>query len=75
MFFPLITRPTRITERRASLIDNIFTNDPLSQSVSGLFINDISDHLPIFSLISCKLRVDIDRDKFVFFSVKGVKSI
>ena len=67
MFFPLITRPTRITEHRASLIDNIFTNDPLSQSVSGLFINDISDHLPIFSLISCKLRVDIDRDKFVSF--------
>ena len=75
MFFPLITRPTRITEHKASLIDNIFTNDPLSQSVSGLFISDISDHLPIFSLISRKLREDIDRDKFVFFSVKGVKSI
>ena len=54
MFLPLITHPTRITERKASLIDNIFTNDPLSQSVSGLFINDISDHLPIFSLISRK---------------------
>ena len=67
MFFPLITCTTKITEHRASLIDSIFTNGPFSQSVSGLFINDISDHLPIFSLISRKLPEDIDRDKFVFF--------
>jgi hypothetical protein len=26
-FFPLITRPTRITEHTATLIDNIFTTD------------------------------------------------
>ena len=51
MYFLLITRPTRITANKASLIDNIFTNDPLRPSISGLFLNDISDHLPIFSLI------------------------
>ena len=50
MFFPLITRPTRITSHKASLIDNIFTNEPLNQSLSGLFLNDISDHLPIFAV-------------------------
>ena len=49
MFFPLITRPTSITANKALLIDNIFTNDPLRPSISGLFLNDISDHLPIFS--------------------------
>ena len=27
MFFPLITRPTRITSSSATLIDNIFTNN------------------------------------------------
>ena len=26
-FFPLINRPTRITQRTATLIDKIFTND------------------------------------------------
>ena len=36
MFFPLITRPTRITSHTASLV-NIFSNDPSSHSVSGLF--------------------------------------
>ena len=27
MFFPLITRPTRITSHTATLIDNIFSNN------------------------------------------------
>ena len=34
IFFPLITHPTRITSHKASLIDNIFTNEPLNQSMS-----------------------------------------
>ena len=34
----------------ATLIDNIFTNELTNQIISGLLINDISDHLPIFSL-------------------------
>ncbi|CAH3042972.1 unnamed protein product [Porites lobata] len=49
MFFPLITRPTRITSNTATLIDNIFTNNLNNLSVSGLMFCDISDHLPIFT--------------------------
>ena len=45
----LITRPTRITSRSNTLIDNIFTTS-LSNIQSGLIINDISDHLPIFQI-------------------------
>ncbi|XP_028407966.1 uncharacterized protein LOC114530582 [Dendronephthya gigantea] len=48
MFFPSITRPTRITSNSATLIDNIFTNNLDSYSFSGLLFTDISDHLPIF---------------------------
>ena len=51
MFFPLITRPTRITSNTATLIDNIFTNNLNNLSVSGLMFCDISDHLPIFTLL------------------------
>ena len=50
MFFPLITRPTRITCHSATLIDNIFVNQFFDRSRSGLFFTDISDHLPIFSI-------------------------
>ena len=45
---PLITKPTRVTSHSATVIDNIFTNNFESHIVSGLLVNDISDHLPIF---------------------------
>ena len=38
MFFPLITRSTGITSHKVLLTDNIFTNEPLDQSISGLFL-------------------------------------
>ena len=46
---PLINRPTRITDRTATLIDHIYTNnyninDKLHQ---GILVTDISDHLII----------------------------
>ena len=46
---PLIIKPTRITLESCTLIDNIFTNinDELN---SGIIINDISDHLPIYTV-------------------------
>ena len=46
--YPKITRPSRITSHCATLIDNIFTNVIDNNTISGLMINDISDHLPVF---------------------------
>ena len=48
-FYPIITKPTRITEHTTTLIDNIFTNniEKLDSSVNGILFSDISDHLPI----------------------------
>ena len=48
--YPLINKPTRITLGCSTLIDNIFSNI-LCKSKSGVLINDISDHLPIFCCI------------------------
>ena len=48
---PLIMRPTRITKESATIIDNIFTNELQRISPSGLIINDLSDHLPIFQIV------------------------
>jgi hypothetical protein len=46
---PTITKPTRITNTTATLIDNIYvkylTNVKIS---SGIILSDISDHLPVF---------------------------
>ena len=48
--FPLIDRPSRITEYSATLIDNIFSNYFNEKISNGLLINDISDDLPVFSV-------------------------
>ena len=49
-FRPLIDKPTRITTTSATLIDNILTNVHASPIQSGIFYNDITDHLPIFQI-------------------------
>ena len=48
--YPKITRPSRITTHCATVIDNIFTIEIENNTVSGLLINDISDHLPVFTV-------------------------
>ena len=47
--FPCITKPTRITRDASTIIDNIFTNNIFHTDKSGLLMNDITDHLPIFT--------------------------
>ena len=49
-FQPLITRPTRITNSSATLIDNIFVNNLEEIYTSGILFTDLSDHLPIFQI-------------------------
>ena len=44
----LVDKPTRITKHSTTLIDHIYTNDVKSRIVSGIIIDDLSDHLPIF---------------------------
>ena len=48
--YPLILRPTRVSKSSATLIDNIFTNELSTPVKSGLLINNISDHLPVFQI-------------------------
>ena len=52
MLYPLISKPTRITSYSTTLIDKIFTNNISARLKwsNGLIINDLSDHLPIFTL-------------------------
>ena len=49
--FPLINKPTCITNQCHSIIDNIYTNSINEDIISGVIIADISDHFPIFSIL------------------------
>ena len=55
MFIPLINKPTQLTSHSATLIDNIFTNCPSQNTVNGIILNDMSDHLPILAFLSSEL--------------------
>ena len=50
MFCPTISKPTRITNYSATLIDNIITNIHEYPIKSGILYNDISDHFTIFNI-------------------------
>ena len=67
---PLIDRPSRITTNSCTLIDNIFINQTNYLVRTGLLINDINDHLPIFAL--CNYEIDKEKcDTFKY--VRNVK--
>ena len=50
-FVPTIMLATRVTSLSKSIIDNIFINDPHNLLYSGVLVDDISDHLPIFAIM------------------------
>ena len=58
LLYPTITRPTRITRNSATLIDNIYVSNLLHRSFeSSIIIDDMSDHLPILTMLKqTKLR-------------------
>ncbi len=49
---PCITRPTRVTNSSATLIDNIYVTAGFSkEAFSGILLSDISDHFPVFVVV------------------------
>jgi len=73
-YIPYINKPTRVGERTATLIDNIFTNNTVgNDTTSGIFYTEITDHFPIFHVTNT--RVCTENDQFRtrrYFSAKNV---
>ena len=69
--YPLLIKPTRITPHSAIIIDNILTSQINDTLRSGLIVDDITDHLPIFTLYNLgnlpqnKKHLFICRRKFI----------
>ena len=51
-FYPCIDKPTRVSETSATLIDNILTNVHNNNSMSGIWVADVADHLPVYIALS-----------------------
>ena len=65
--FPVITKPTRVTENTATLIDHILTNnfDISTNHKQGILCCDISDHYAIFHIAEYSKTVDNDHSSIV----------
>ena len=50
LLYPLIIKPFRVISNTTSLIGNIFTNNVTCLSVNELTVNELSGHLPIYSI-------------------------
>ena len=56
-FYPTISKPTRVTDHSATLLDNIITNITGYCIKSGVLYNDISDHFPVLNLIQINSKI------------------
>ena len=55
--WPVITKPTRITKKSATLIDNIIvSNSTYNDYECDIILDDLSDHLPCY-LVSKNLKL------------------
>ena len=54
--FQLITKPTRVTDTSASLIDHIFASSLSNLVCPGIILNDISDHFMTYCAISLRAK-------------------
>ena len=52
---PLVTKPTRITDHTSTLIDHIYTNAPIYNTISGIALVDLTDHLPVFCICNTSI--------------------
>ena len=47
------------------MLDNIFTNDIIHNAHNGLIVDTVSDHLPVFAIITCDIKIqDNVKDRF-----------
>ena len=64
-FFPMITRPTRLSDDSNTLIDNIFTSNLVKTHISGILTSTISDHLLNFCILEDTHVCHIKNNMFV----------
>ena len=64
---PLVTKPTRVTERSGTLIDNIYVSSECYNRFScKILINDMSDHFPCLAFLQIEDRSVRSSTKFVY---------
>ena len=74
-YTPSITMPTRISGHSYTIIDNIYTNNPINtnETLSFILTNQISDHQPIITCID--INTKINTPKTITVTVRGINAM
>ena len=64
-FYTLINKSTRITEFSATPIDSILSNNLCDKTTSGILINEVTAHLPIFVILQEKIKRNM-KERYAF---------
>ena len=51
IFFLIFSKPTRVTDNSATIIDNIFTDATDFEALSGNILNQLADHFSQFLIL------------------------
>ena len=70
--FPLISKPTRITNTSATLIDNIYVASNLTVTHADILYADISDHFPIYAIFP--LSINTPREQKILYRDMSLKN-
>ena len=73
-FYPTISKPTRVTDHSATLLDNIITNITGYCITSGVLYNDISDHFPVCNLLQINSKIT-KKFAYIFRRMNTAKNI
>lgn len=71
-FFPLITKPTRITDTSASLIDHMWSTSVELNTSNCILHSDTTDHFPIISQFKLQF---LSRNKSKFISKRCITEV
>ena len=74
--FPVVDKPTRVHGNSATLIDNIFINNPKNNIVSGNIVSDTTDHYSQMCILTlqCKIFFPNNKTKVRDYSTLNAKS-
>ena len=74
--FPVVNKPTRVYGNSATLIDNIFINNPENNIVSGNIVSDTTDHFSQMCILTshCKPFFPNNKTKVRDYSTFNAKS-
>ena len=61
--FPVVDKPTRVHGISATLIDNIFINNPENNIVSGNIVSDTTDHYSQMCILTLQCKIFFPNNK------------